>query len=67
LRCQQQLNVFQSLFQTQVVKVEIDAKWDGLKGYITNTQLSAKTIIENYKDLWQKEMEQQILYDLIYE
>ena len=36
-------------------KVAADEKWDGLKGYVTNTDLSAKTIIENYKELWQIE------------
>lgn len=29
-----------------------DAKWDGLKGYITNCQLSAEQIITTYKNLW---------------
>lgn len=29
-----------------------DGKWDGLKGYITNTQLSAKEIMYNYNQLW---------------
>lgn len=29
-----------------------DKKWDGLKGYITNTNLSNKQVIENYKNLW---------------
>jgi len=32
-----------------------DAKWDGLKGYITNTRLSKDEIIENYKQLWKIE------------
>lgn len=36
-------------------KIEADTRWDGLKGYITNTQLSPKTIVENYKELWQIE------------
>lgn len=36
-------------------KIEADKKWDGLKGYVTNTRLSAKKIIENYKHLWQIE------------
>lgn len=36
-------------------KIEDDQKWDGLKGYITNTQLSKEDVIENYKDLWQIE------------
>jgi transposase len=36
-------------------KVKADQKWDGLKGYITNTRFSAKTIVENYRELWQIE------------
>lgn len=32
-----------------------DAKWDGLKGYITNTILDKEEVIENYKHLWQIE------------
>ena len=36
-------------------KVVEDARWDGLKGYITNTSLSPKMVIENYKELWQIE------------
>lgn len=33
-------------------KVEQAARWDGLKGYLTNTDHSADTIIENYQQLW---------------
>ena len=33
-------------------KFEADTKWDGLKGYITNTNLSKADIIENYGHLW---------------
>ncbi len=29
-----------------------DAKWDGLKGYLTNTRLSPQQVIENYTQLW---------------
>ena len=36
-------------------KFEADAKWDGLKGYITNTTLSKDKIIENYAHLWKIE------------
>lgn len=36
-------------------KFENDSKWDGLKGYITNTKLTADDIIENYGNLWQIE------------
>lgn len=32
-----------------------DAKWDGLKGYLTNTQLSNNEIVENYAHLWKIE------------
>ena len=35
-------------------KFQADNRWDGLKGYLTNTstRLSAKDIIENYNQLW---------------
>ena len=33
-------------------KIEEDKKWDGLKGYITNTSLSAKEVFEQYNGLW---------------
>lgn len=36
-------------------KIKEDAKWDGLKGYLTNTLMTAPAIIENYKHLWQIE------------
>jgi transposase len=32
-----------------------DAKWDGLKGYCTNTALTKDQIIEHYNHLWQIE------------
>lgn len=38
-----------------VAKFEEDAKWDGLKGYQTNTALSEKQIISNYRQLWKIE------------
>jgi transposase len=36
-------------------KYKADAKWDGLKGYITNSTLDTKDILENYNQLWQIE------------
>ncbi|MBK9256724.1 MAG: IS1634 family transposase [Saprospiraceae bacterium] len=33
-------------------KVDADAKWDGLKGYLTNCTLTEEEILENYKQLW---------------
>lgn len=36
-------------------KVKEDGRWDGLKGYVTNTQLSNDMVIENYQHLWQIE------------
>ena len=44
-------------------KFNLDSKWDGLKGYLTNTQLSAKDIIDNYNQLWQIEKAFRILED----
>jgi transposase len=32
-----------------------DEKWDGLKGYVTNTNLSAEAICKQYSELWQVE------------
>ncbi len=36
-------------------KIQEDAKWDGLKAYITNTTLSAKDVHRQYSELWQVE------------
>ena len=33
-------------------KYNQDARWDGLKGYITNTRLTDAQVIENYGNLW---------------
>lgn len=32
-----------------------DAKWDGLKGYITNTALKKEIVLDYYRQLWQIE------------
>jgi transposase len=36
-------------------KINKDREWDGLKGYITNTKISCKKAVENYRHLWQIE------------
>lgn len=36
-------------------KIKLDKKWDGLKGYITNTDLNNNEVIKNYKNLWKIE------------
>lgn len=36
-------------------KFQKDAVWDGLKGYLTNTSLTSKEVIENYSQLWKIE------------
>lgn len=36
-------------------KFQQDARWDGLKGYVTNARLDKDQIIENYQHLWQIE------------
>lgn len=36
-------------------KFQRDNKWDGIKGYITNTKLEPKTIVKNYNQLWKIE------------
>jgi transposase len=34
------------------VKINEDEKWDGFKGYLTNTELPAKEVYEQYSGLW---------------
>jgi len=36
-------------------KITEDERWDGLKGYVTNTLMTAAAVVENYKHLWQIE------------
>jgi transposase len=36
-------------------KLQQDSRWDGLKGYLSNSKLSKDEIIENYQHLWQIE------------
>jgi len=50
-------NKFLSISKDVVVsidegKIAEDANWDGLKGYITNTDLDARQVIEQYCGLW---------------
>ena len=33
-------------------EIENDAKWDGLKGYVTNTDLDAEQVVDQYHSLW---------------
>lgn len=37
-------------------KIAEDCKWDGLKGYITNTNLDADRVIAEYHGLWVVEL-----------
>lgn len=36
-------------------KFQNESKWDGLKGYITNTKLSKDDVVKNYNQLWKIE------------
>lgn len=36
-------------------KYDNDKKWDGIKGYITNTDLARELVVTRYRDLWQIE------------
>ena len=36
-------------------RVKADKAWDGLKGYVTNTRLGPKKVVEHYGHLWQIE------------
>jgi transposase len=38
--------------QIDYEKIKQEKAWDGLKGYITNTELSKEQIIEQYSNLW---------------
>lgn len=40
------------LIEIDYEKFNRDKDWDGLKGYITNTKIPDKQVIENYKNLW---------------
>ncbi len=33
-------------------KIAEDAKWDGMKGYVTNTSLTAPDVVAQYRGLW---------------
>ena len=33
-------------------EIENDSKWDGLKGYVTNTDLDAEQVVAQYHSLW---------------
>lgn len=53
-------NKYLKLIGKVTVKIDYDKYWadkvwDGLKGYVTNTKLTPKQIIENYNQLWQIE------------
>jgi transposase len=36
-------------------KYDNDRKWDGIKGYVTNTDLTRELVVNRYRDLWQIE------------
>jgi transposase len=41
--------------QLDETKVQQASRWDGLKGYLTNTDLPPSNVVENYAQLWQVE------------
>lgn len=41
-----------SIDETKIIH---DARWDGLKGYVTNTMIEREKVIEHYGHLWQIE------------
>lgn len=45
----------QTKVQIDKEKLRLEEQWDGLKGYLTNTQLSKQAVIEQYRQLWQIE------------
>jgi transposase len=36
-------------------KIKGDENWDGLKGYLTNTELTGSEVVDNYNNLWKIE------------
>ncbi len=38
-----------------LTKINNDSKWDGLKGYVTNSSLNPQEVIDQYRQLWQIE------------
>ena len=40
------------LVEIDYEKYSNDNKWDGLKGYVTNTKLTDQQVLDNYKNLW---------------
>jgi transposase len=42
-------NVKVSINEQKIIE---DSRWDGLKGYITNTKLSAEDVYKQYRELW---------------
>jgi len=42
-------NVKVSINEQKIIE---DSRWDGLKGYVTNTKLSAEEVYEQYRELW---------------
>lgn len=45
----------ETLISIDESKYKDDSKWDGLKGYLSNTALSKEDVIEKYNQLWQIE------------
>jgi len=43
------------MIEIDEAKIEQAVLWDGLKGYLTNTDHPASTVIENYRQLWRVE------------
>jgi transposase len=43
------------LVELDQVKIEADAVWDGLKGYITNSSLTDQEVVAHYNQLWKIE------------
>jgi len=40
------------MVEIDYTKYEQDSVWDGLKGFITNSKMSDRDVIANYKNLW---------------
>lgn len=49
------LKTTEFLYRYEQKEYTEDDKWDGLKGYLTNSSLSKEQILENYHHLWRIE------------
>jgi len=50
-----------AIISLDLVKINHNSKWDGLKDYITNVSLNPQEIIEQYRQLWPTQESRELL------